>query len=346
MKIKKILVMVMIFCMSMNALCACGKQQPSASDKVHVGVASYNQNDTFISELIVSFREQLTCYEREDLETRVLIRDAAGSQRTQNDQVEELINAGCNILCVNLVDRTNTSEIIDLARENDIPIIFFNREPVAEDLRQWDKFYYVGAYTKQPGVMQGELAADAIQANSQIDRNKDGKIQYVVLEGEPGHQDAIMRTESAVDTLKNNGIELEKLSYGIANWNRAQAQNRMEQMIGQYKNKIELVLANNDDMALGAIDAFKKLGYTEANIPVFFGIDGTDVGLKAVKDGELAGTVYNDKEGQAGAMAKLAVALVSGEGMEDIEFENEKYIYLSYYKITSDNIGDYLGEDK
>lgn len=346
MKMKKILAAGVLCCMGVNLLCACGKQQMSASDKVHVGVACYNQNDTFISELITSFREQLNGYEREDLETRVLIRDAAGSQRTQNDQVEELINAGCNVLCVNLVDRTNTSEIIDLARENDIPIIFFNREPVAEDLRQWDKFYYVGAYTKQPGVMQGEMAADLIRENSQIDRNKDGKIQYVVLEGEPGHQDAIVRTESAVDTLKNNGIELEKLSYGIANWNRAQAQNRMEQMIGQYKNKIELVLANNDDMALGAIDAYKKLGYTEANFPVFFGIDGTDVGLKAVMDSELAGTVYNDKEGQAGAMAKLAVALVSGEGMDDIEFEDDKYIYMSYFKITSDNVSSYVNEEK
>ena len=67
-----------------------------------------------------------------------------------------------------------------------------------------------------------------------------------------GHQDAIIRTEDAVDTLKNEGIRLEKLSYGIANWNRAQAQNRMQQLIGQYQNDIELVLANNDDMALGA----------------------------------------------------------------------------------------------
>ena len=184
---------------------------------------------------------------------------------------------------------------------------------------QWDGLYYVGAEAKQSGVMQGELAVDAIQAEgSQIDRNKDGKIQYVVLEGEPGHQDAIIRTENAVETLKSNGIELEKLSYGIANWNRAQAQNRMLLLISQYQNKIELVLANNDDMALGAIDAYKKLNYTESALPVFFGIDGTDVGLKAVLDSEMAGTVYNDKEGQAEAMAELAMALVTGEGMDKI----------------------------
>lgn len=128
------------------------------------------------------------------------VKNAAGSQRTQNDQVKELINAGCNVLCVNLVDRADPSEIIDVAKEHDVPIIFFNREPVAEDMRQWDRLYYVGADAKQSGVLQGELAVEMIRQNSQIDHNKDGKIQYVVLEGEAGHQDAIIRTENAVDT--------------------------------------------------------------------------------------------------------------------------------------------------
>ena len=166
------------------------------------------------------------------------MREAAGSQRTQDDQVKEMLDAGCNVLCVNLVDRASASEIIDLAREKDVPVIFFNREPVAEDLRQWEKLYYVGADARQSGSLQGELAADLIWENVQIDRNRDGKIQYVVLEGEPGHQDTIIRTENAVDTMKSKGIELEKLSYGIANWNRVQAQNRMEQMIGQHQNDI------------------------------------------------------------------------------------------------------------
>ena len=104
------------------------------------------------------------------------VREAAGSQRTQDDQVKEMLDAGCNVLCVNLVDRASASEIIDLAREKDVPVIFFNREPVAEDLRQWEKLYYVGADARQSGSLQGELAADLIWENVQIDRNRDGKI--------------------------------------------------------------------------------------------------------------------------------------------------------------------------
>ena len=311
MKKRKVLAAVLVFGISIQVLASCTAEEQTGIARAQVGVACYNQSDIFISELLDCFEEKLNQLEKGSFEATVTVRDGAGSQRIQNDQVKELVDAGCNVLCVNLVDRADPSEIIDIARENDIPIIFFNREPVAEDMMQWDKLYYVGADAKQSGVMQGELAADAIETEPQIDRNKDGKIQYVVLEGEPGHQDAIIRTENAVDTLRGKGVELEKLSYGIANWNQAQAENRMLQMIGQHQNQIELVLANNDAMALGAIDAYKKLNRTESALPVFFGIDGTKEGLEAIKEKKMAGTVYKDKEGQAEAMSKLTEALVS-----------------------------------
>ena len=341
---KKGLIAGILICISLQ-LVSCGRQRLDIVEKLHVGVTYYDQSDTFLNQLLICLKEQLQEYENDDFETALTIRSADGSQWLQEDQVKELIDAGCNVLCVNLVDRADPSEIIDLARDNHVPIIFFNREPVAADMMQWDELYYVGADARQSGVMQGELAADWIRENSQVDRNRDGKIQYVILEGEPSHQDAIIRTETAVDTLKNNGIELEKLSYEIANWNRAQAENRMMQMIGQHQTKIELVLANNDDMALGAMDAYQKLNYTESALPVFFGIDGTDVGLEAVEHARLAGTVYNDKEGQADAIAKLAAALVSGEGLEEIVFEKEKYIYLPYFKVTEDNVEEYLNAE-
>lgn len=342
MKLKKAVMLALTLCMAIQLLCACGNEAGAASDKIHIGVIYYNQSDTFLNGLLESFRQELEALKKDDLEITMTVRDAAGSQRTQNDQVKELIDAGCSVLCVNLVDRADPSEIIDLARDNDVPIIFFNREPVAEDLMQWEKLYYVGAYAEQSGIMQGELAAEAVRSDSTIDRNKDGKIQYVVLEGEAGHQDAIIRTENAVDTLKSSGIELEKLSYQIANWNRAQAQNRMEQLISQFHDEIEMVLANNDDMALGAIDAYKKVNYTETTLPVFIGIDGTDVGLQAVMDSDMWGTVYNDKEGQAEAMAKLAVAVITGDGMNELDFEKERCIYLPYSKVTRENVEDYI----
>ena len=318
------------------------KNQPRQDHQIYIGVACYDQKDTFIGELLDSFKEECSSMEKQGYAISMTIMDAAKSQRVQNDQIKQMINDGCNVLCVNLADRTEPSEIIDAAREKDIPIIFFNREPVEEDLMRWDKLYYVGGKAKQSGELQGELAANYIKDNKKVDRNNDGKIQYVILEGEMGHQDAIIRTESVVECLKANGIALEKLSYQIANWNRAQAQTRMMQLIGEYKTDIEMVIANSDSMVLGAVDAYEKLGYTESNIPVFFGIDGTKEGLKAVQEGKIAATVYNDKEGQAKAMVKLITAAVTGKGMENITFENKKCVYLPYKKVTKENVSSMI----
>lgn len=338
---KKTLLTLFLCGVGMFCLCSCGEVSGNTSQKVQVGVAYYNQTDTFVRELIDCFKNELETYKTEDLEVTAMVREAAGLEKTQNEQVKELIDAGCNVLCVNLVDRADPSEIIDTAREHDIPLIFFNREPVTEDMMQWEKIYYVGAIARQSGELQGEMAAEVIK-NGGVDRNGDGKIQYVILEGEADHQDAIIRTENVVNTLNKEGINLEKLSYQIANWNRAQAENRMKQMIRQYNDEVELVLSNNDDMAAGAVDAYDELNYTEDNRPVFFGVDGTSVGLQAVKDGDFAGTVYNDKEGQASVMAELSVALATGGSLDAITFENERYVYLPYLKATADNVDEFL----
>lgn len=338
---KKTLLTLFLCGVGMFCLCSCGEVSGNTSQKVQVGVAYYNQTDTFVRELIDCFKNELETYKTEDLEVTAMVREAAGLEKTQNEQVKELIDAGCNVLCVNLVDRADPSEIIDTAREHDIPLIFFNREPVTEDMMQWEKIYYVGAIARQSGELQGEMAAEVIK-NGGVDRNGDGKIQYVILEGEADHQDAIIRTENVVNTLNKEGINLEKLSYQIANWNRAQAENRMKQMIRQYNDEVELVLSNNDDMAAGAVDAYDELNYTEDNRPVFFGVDGTSVGLQAVKDGDFAGTVYNDKEGQASVMAELSVALATGGCLDAITFENERYVYLPYLKVTADNVDEFL----
>ena len=222
-----------------------------------------------------------------------------------------------------------------------MPVIFFNRELVEEDLERWDQLYYVGAKAFESGIMQGEIATDVFRSNPGADKNGDGVFQYVVLEGEAGHQDAIVRTEYSVSTIIEAGVEMEKLSYAIANWNRAQAQTKMAQMLGEFGAKIELVLANNDDMALGAVDALKTADIPQAQWPVIVGIDGTDVGLEAVKNGELAGTVYNDKEGQAMAMLNLAYELSVGGSLAQLELENGKYIRLPYAKVGVENMADY-----
>ncbi len=309
---------------------------------IKIGITLYDQYDTFVSELMTEFTEYAADKEETTgIAINLEILDSSQSQLTQNEQVKNLIDKGCDVICVNLVDRTEPTTITDLAESKKVPIIFFNRELVAEDLERWSELYYVGADASQSGVLEGELAAEAFKKNPDMDKNGDGICQYVVLEGEAGHQDSIVRTEYSVNTMIENGVEVEKLGYAIANWNRAQAQTKTAALLTQYAGKIELIIANNDDMALGAIDALRESHISKEDWPGVVGIDGTDVGLNAVKNGDMLGTVYNDKEGQAQEMLNLAFAIATNETKKDIPLIDGKYVRTPYHKVTLDNIEEY-----
>ncbi len=336
---KNRIISVLLIISLMVPVMACGGGK-EAGKVVKIGVCVYDQYDTFLTQLLNCFNDLI------ESDVTVEYVYASQSQTTQNEQVESLIEKGVDVLCVNLVDRTSPTTIIDLARKNDVPIIFFNRELVEEDLMQWSKLYYIGADAFQSGIMQGDMAAVLCRRyKDKIDKNGDGIIQFVVLEGEAGHQDSIVRTEYSINTMIEKGEEVEKVGYAIANWNRAQAQTQMTLLMEKNSN-IELVLANNDDMALGAIDAYEKAGYFQSRWPAIFGIDGTDVGLQAVSEGKLWGTVYNDKEGQAKAMYDLAVALAKNQSLDDIGLVDNKYIRTPYTEVTEGNVGNYLKDNK
>ena len=327
-------------------LSGCSGKSDQTEKTLRVGVITYTQDDPFINGLTDELREQLKAMENK--ERRIIVSTKSGNddQQEQNEKVEEMIDAGCDVLCINLVDRTAPSRIIRMARNEDIPVIFFNREPVREDLVQWEKLYYVGCDAEQSGIMQGEIAAEYINSHSEVDKNKDGKIQYVLLEGEAGHQDAISRTEYSVKTLMKNDVMLEKLSYQLADWNRGQAENRMNRLISQYGKEIELVISNNDEMALGAVEAYRTVGYAREDWPVIFGIDGLEEALEAVKAGEMQGSILNDRVDQAKEMAKMAVELFEGEDFEQESLKEGRYYFSEYQKVDGSNIDEYLNAEE
>ena len=116
----------------------------------------------------------------------------------------------------------------------------------------------------------------------------------------------------------------------------------MAGFIDSYGNEIELVLGNNDDMALGAIDAYKAAGIEKDAWPVILGVDGTGAGLQAILNEEMSGTVFNDQKGQATAMADLAIALATGGSLNELNLKNGRYIRVPYSRITLENVKDYL----
>lgn len=320
----------------------CKGNEEEAVKNIKIGITLYDQYDTFISEMMTKFTEYAADKEEATgVAINVELMDASKSQLTQNEQVKSLIDKGCDVICVNLVDRTEPTTITDLAESKQVPIIFFNRELVAEDLERWSELYYVGADALQSGVFEGELAANAFKTNAKMDKNGDDICQYVVLEGEAGHQDSIVRTEYSVNTLIENGVEAEKLGYAMANWNRAQAQTKTAALLTQLSGKIELIIANNDDMALGAIDALRDSQIPREDWPGVVGIDGTDAGLLAVENGEMLGTVYNDKEGQAREMLNLAFAIATNGDKDSIPLIDGKYVRTPYHKVTQENVENY-----
>ena len=327
-------------------LSGCSGKSDQTEKTLRVGVITYTQDDPFINGLTDELKAQLKAMENKERRIIVSIKSGNDDQQEQNEKVEEMIDAGCDVLCINLVDRTAPSRIIRMARNEDIPVIFFNREPVREDLMQWEKLYYVGCDAEQSGIMQGEIAAEYINSHPEVDKNKDGKIQYVLLEGEAGHQDAISRTEYSVKTLMKKDVILEKLSYQLADWNRGQAENRMNRLISQYGKKIELVMSNNDEMALGAVEAYRKAGYVREKWPVIFGIDGLEEALEAVKAGEMQGSILNDRVDQAKKMAKMAVELFEGEEFDQESLKEGRYYFSEYQKVDGSNIDEYLNAEE
>ncbi len=319
------------------------KRDNGEKTNIRIGVSIYNQYDTFISSLTENLIEEAKRMEEEKGITITLdIVSAGSSQMTQNYQVEDFINQDYDILCINLVDRTDATTAIDMAMNADIPVIFFNRELVEKDLERWDKLFYVGAVALESGIMQGQIVAQICADDfASIDKNGDGILQYVMLEGEAGHQDASIRTEYVIKTITEAGIQVEKLGDEIANWNRAQGETRMSQWLKQYPDEIELVIGNNDDMALGAIDAIKK--ENPARPPKVVGIDGTDVGLEAVKNADMIGTVLNDAKGQAEGIIELAYSEIFHKELPDrIELLDGKYIRKPHIMVTADNIDEIL----
>lgn len=112
----------------------CNQKTKRIENTLRVSVVTYTHDDPFINATVDELKEELKKRETEERKIITSVRSADNDQKAQNEIVEEMIDAGCDILCVNLVDRTDPTTVIRLARQHDIPVIFFNREPVPEDL--------------------------------------------------------------------------------------------------------------------------------------------------------------------------------------------------------------------
>ena len=303
------------------------------------GVCIYDGTDTFMA----SLRLHLETYAHG--KARLTVYDSRNDQNLQNDQVEGMLEAGADVLIINPVDRLAAGYLIEKARKRQTPVLFVNKEPLLEDLLLYEHAFYVGADGAQSGRLSGEILAEYFLAHPEADKNGDGTVQYVLIKGEPGHQDAELRTQNALKPLQEAGFRVEKLQEDTGMWRRQLAQEKMAGFLLAWGDQIECVISNNDEMALGAINALKAAGYFSGGrfMPVV-GVDAISPAIEALRQGSLLGTVFNDGERQAMAAVDLAILLARGEEISADTYSypitDERFVWIPYQRITREDLPD------
>ena len=337
---KKILAIMLAVLLMAGALTACGGS--SNGSKGEVSVLYYTFSDTYISSVRSAMDKLL-----KDAGVKFNDYDANGNQTQQTEQVDVAIAKGSSALIVNVVDTGSNDAaqtIVNKAKAANIPVIFFNRSVDETVVKSYDKCVFVGTDYEMAGHMQGEMIGKYIVENfGKLDLNGDGKISYVMFKGQEGNLEAIARTKYGVEDcnkLLTAAGKPELSFYDASNsdkylvvqdgqWSSAAATNYMSTILAQYseanKNMVELVIANNDDMALGAISALQAAGYNTGSgktIPIF-GVDATDAGKSAIKSGAMTGTIRQDGDGMASTIFTVMNNLRDGKGtFEGVDSEN------------------------
>lgn len=313
-----------------TSLCSCfgRKKNDGTGTDGEISVFYYTFSDTYISSVRSNLKSSFS-----DSALKYNDYDGNGNQTTQTEQVQTAIAKGSRALAVNIVDTGSQDaarNIIELARGRNIPVVFFNRSVDEQVVESYDKCVFIGTDYEMAGRMQGEMIGNyLLEHYNEVDLNGDGKISYVMFKGQEGNMEAIARTRYGVEdcnrVLTENGYpELE--FYDSSNtsgylvdqdglWSSAAATNYMSTILARYSesggNMVELVIANNDEMALGAVAALQGAGYNDGagkNIPVF-GVDATDAARSAISNGIMTGTIKQDAETMAEVIKMVTLNL-------------------------------------
>ena len=306
-----------------------------------VGVFYYTFADTYISSVRTALDAQL-----DSLGVAYQNFDGNNNQTTQNEQIQTALTDGYNLLIVNMVTSGSpdvANEIISMA--NGTPVIFFNRAIEADGnegtvLNANATISFIGTDAPEAGHLQGKMVGEYLLANwDTVDLNGDGKISYAMFKGDEANVEAIYRTQfgvedadavltaagkPALEYFDASNASKYQVDLGGA-WSAQAALDYMNTNLSQYNeangNMIELIICNNDNMAEGAISALEAAGYNTGaegatTIPVF-GVDATDAAKELIAAGKMTGTVKQDAEGMAVAIASVVKAAGEGTAMAD-----------------------------
>lgn len=328
---KKFLSMLLVALMAFS-LAACSKTDGGDEAKtIQVGVSIYKFDDNFMT----LYRKEIESYfktlETDEVKYEVTVQDAKNDMAEQTNQIDNFITQDYDVLIINLVQATSASTIIDKCEQAGKPCIFINREPDAADMKKYEgKITYVGADARQSGKFQGEMIAEL---ENKGDLNGDGKLQYVMVVGDPENVDAKYRTEYSVSQyIEKSGLKVDKIDEQRGDWDQAKGQEIVANALASGRGKdIEVVFCNNDAMALGAAQAITAAGRTVGKDIYLVGVDALEEAVELVKNGGMTGTVLNDHISQSHQAVDAAVKAVNGEKLE-------AYYWVDYVKVTPTSV--------
>ena len=343
---KKILVVLLALVLALSAVGAFAEEVKEYDIRALI----WKYDDTYGSSVRQAMQETVDELNEEgEYNIKFTMYDAADDMAKQVEQATMLVGEKPDFVIINLAEVASGQQLVDMFTEAGIPFLFYNKEPSAETVQSVvvdSGSIFIGTTPREAGDMQGEILAEMWAADpASIDTNGDGKVQFVEFEGEPNNPEAIARTQYSEETAVAQGVPLEPAldEYIIvANWDTAQAQEKMTPTWTATEGNIEVVFVNNDDMGTGVVAAMNAFGYNTGNEGdpsiIVIGVDATASALEAIKAGKMTATVKQDGDAMGYANVMIALNyLDNGTWLDgtDYEYAADGYsVRIPYAKIT------------
>lgn len=309
-------------------LLGCGSQkaQKNSSDiKLYLNMC---QMDTFRQTLVDAATEKAS---EEGVELKV--EDAQNSIETQVEQIKTAAEQGYDVI---LCDVVNTDTIVELkASAGDTPIIFIVNGLNKKYLSKGE-YVYVGSKEQVAGEFQAEYILDKMASKDEIN--------VALLKGPKGHSGTAGRTNGVKQVLKQSGKKINYVFEDYANWDTQQAKEMFEIFL-KTGSPVDCVICNNDGMALGVVEACKEAGIDLSTLPIL-GVDATADGCEAIKNNEMAFTVYQSGLGQGQKAVEMAISLANNSQGQEVEgiTEDGLYVWVPFEKVDSSNVSEYASK--
>ncbi|WP_315074259.1 galactose ABC transporter substrate-binding protein [uncultured Clostridium sp.] len=320
--LKKILVFILIFIMIFISLMCCNSKITSTSNinmrkTVNIAVLLYSFDDLYMSKVKKTLED---IQMKNEGKVKFVFYDGKKNQAIQETIINNIFETGnFDILFVDLVNKGTASvkNVIDKAETLGIPVIFTYVNPeTIEIIKSYNKAFVIGEDEKQAGELQGKIIIDIWNTNKEsIDKDNDNKLEYIMLQGS-NELAAKQRVLYTISAINNAGIKTESLASIATNWDRELTKSTVNSLFFKYDGKIESIISNSDDMAIGAIEALQQYGYNTGNKSktiIVVGIDGIPEARELINKGYMAGTVIQDPRETAEAFYTVGMNLLANK---------------------------------